>query len=174
MTIREANEKDFPAAKEFFAIMCEEMAKKDFLHSGNQGGYPSDEMICNGIRERELFLGEENGETIAAYFLDNHADEEYNRVSWQIDVPKEQVGIIHALRVKTAFSGHGIGKQMMSHCIETGRKRGQKAIRLDTLDDNIVAQSLYRSLGFMFRGTVDIFYEDIGEMRTLFCFELVI
>ena len=45
---------------------------------------------------------------------------------------------------------------------------------LDTLDENTIAQKLYLSMGFSFIDTVEIKYKDIGEPRTLYCYELVL
>ena len=63
---------------------------------------------------------------------------------------------------------------MVEYCIAEAGKRGQKAIRLDTLDENTVAQKMYAKLGFRFIDTVEIFYEDIGEASTVYCYERVL
>jgi ribosomal protein S18 acetylase RimI-like enzyme len=42
-----------------------------------------------------------------------------------------------------------------------GDKR-QKAIRLDVLGSNTPAQKLYANMGFQYRDTIKLFYEDTG------------
>lgn len=174
MNIRAAVLPDFEPVLCFYDAMCKELQHKDFLPAENQGGYPSAQMIHDAICGEELYLGEEDGAIAAACLLDHHADELYDRVHWQTDVPKEQACVLHALRVREKYSGRGYGKAMVRHCIQIAREKHQKAIRLDTFEENKIAQNLYRSLGFQFIDAVELFYKDIGEPRNSYCYELLL
>lgn len=173
MNIRIADQQDFTEVMSFYDAMCRELGKRDFLHAGNQGGYPSADMVRAAIHESGLIIGEEQGKIIAAIILNHDADPAYSSVKWRTQARPEQVTIMHALRVSPEFSGRGYGKRMVDYCIARAKSAGQKAIRLDTLDENTVAQRLYLSIGFSFIDTVVIEYHDIGEPRTLYCYELV-
>ena len=51
---------------------------------------------------------------------------------------------------------------MVREAIRTAGENGQKAVRLDVLGTNIPAQKLYSSMGFQYRDTIQLFYEDTG------------
>ena len=172
--MRIANEADYFEVMSFYETMCEELARRSFLHAGNQGGYPSEHMVQKAIHDDGLIIGVENGEIIAALILNHTADPAYNKVKWQIDAEPGKVTIMHALRVSPKHSGRGYGKAMVDYSIAMARTARQKAIRLDTLDENTIAQKLYQAMGFSFMGTVEIEYKDIGEPRILYCYELVL
>ena len=174
MNIRTAEREDFPEAMAFFNSMCEELGKKSFLHAGNQGGYPSEEMVKTAIEEKTLIIGTEDSQIMAAVILNHNADPAYENVKWNVEASPSQVLILHALRVSPAYGRRGYGRQMVDYCAKTARRLKQKAIRLDTLDENIISQKLYLSMGYQFAGTVEILYEDIGKPRILYCYELVI
>ena len=174
MNIRIADQPDYSEVMSFYDTMCQELGKRPFLHAGNQGGYPSEDMVRAAIYESGLIIGVEQGKIIAAIILNHDADPTYDNVKWQIETRPDQVTIMHALRVSPEFSGRGYGKRMVEYCIARATNAGQKAIRLDTLDENTIAQKLYLSMGFSFIDTVEIKYKDIGEPRTLYCYELVL
>ena len=50
--------------------------------------------------------------------------------------------------VDAAWRGHGVGRALLETLIEGARARGYRILRLGTLQDMTVAQSLYHSLGF--------------------------
>ena len=174
MNIRLANEADHFEVMNFYEAMCVELSRRSFLHAGNQGGYPSEHMVKEAIHNDGLLIGVEHGEIIAALIMDHTADPAYSKVKWQIDAEPEKVTIMHALRVSPKHSGHGYGKAMVDYGIAMVKTTGQKAIRLDTLDENTIAQKLYQTMGFSFIDTVEIEYKDIGEPRILYCYELVL
>ena len=174
MNIRTAEQEDFPEVMDFFISMCEELGKKSFLHAGNQGGYPSKEMVKTAIDEKSLFIGTEENRIMAAVILNHEADPAYEAVKWNAEASPEQVLIMHALRVSPEYGRRGYGRQMVEYCTKTARQMKQKAIRLDTLDENVISQKLYLSMGYQFVDTVEILYEDIGEPRILYCYELII
>ncbi len=174
MEIRPAGERDYSEVTAFYEAMCAELGKRSFLHAGNQGGYPSAEMVKGAIRDRGMIVGTEGGRIIAALIMNHDADPAYDTLQWRCDALPEQVTVMHALRVSPAFAGHGRGKAMVEYGVWRAREAGQKTVRLDTLDENTVAQRLYLGLGFSFTGQIEIEYRDIGEPRVLYCYELVL
>lgn len=171
MVIREAKEEDLNEIMSFYTLMCEELGKKEFLPEGNKGGFPSLDMVTGAIKNRELYVGEKDGTIMAAYIMNNDADEAYDTVQWQVCVPKEQVSVLHALRVHPSYGGQGYASQLVKHSINMAKKKAQKAIRLDCIEGNSVPHKMYREHGFKYIDTVEIYYADIGVPRKFLLFE---
>lgn len=55
---------------------------------------------------------------------------------------------IHDIIVNPAYRGKGLGKAMMEKLEEVSEERDYCKITLEVREDNTVAQSLYRSLGY--------------------------
>ncbi len=174
MQIRTATQADYTNVMAFYDAMNAEIGRQAFLRIQYRGGFPPDDMVVSAIDNRELFVGEEDGRIVAAYIMNSEADAVYNTVQWQIVAPKDQVCILHALRVDPAYGRRGFARRLVLHSIETATQRGKKAIRLDCLDENEAPQRMYLSLGFRYIDTVPILYEDIGEPRDFRLYELVL
>lgn len=174
MFIREALMDDLDEIMAFYGMMCEELDKADFLPEGNKGGFPPRDMVIAAIESKELYVGIEDGRIMAAYIMNHDADAAYEQVRWQIDAPREEVSVLHALRVSPAHSGRGYASRLVEHAIETAAKKGQRAIRLDCIEGNLVPHKMYQTHGFKFIDRAEICYEDIGVPRTFLLFERVI
>ena len=85
MIIRYAEEKNFIELRQFYDGMCKVLSEKDFLPEGDKGGFPPDEMIKDAIKERNQFIGIEDGRIVAAYIMNHDRDEAYHAVKWLID-----------------------------------------------------------------------------------------
>lgn len=48
------------------------------------------------------------------------------------------------------MQGNGIGRYIMNEIISYARRNNKKAVRLDILDKNYIAEALYTSIGFKF------------------------
>lgn len=174
MVIREAKIDELDEIMEFYDAMCRELSGAKFLRGEYKGGFPPRAMAEAAAREGGLFVGEEDGEIIAAYIMNNECDEAYDAAPWQIDADKKSVSVLHALRVSPRYGGRGYAGRLVEHAAETARARGQKALRLDCIEGNVIPQKMYLSHGFKNAGTVEIFYEDIGEPRKFLLFERVL
>ena len=174
MEIKAAAPGDLDELMEFYAEMSRALDKEDFLPHGNRGGFPSREMVEDAIRDGGQFVGVEDGRIMAAYFLSHDCDKSYETAPWSVQAPREQVAVLHALRVLPACGGRGCSRRLMEHAIRTARAWGQKALRLDCARGNDVPAQLYRSCGFQEVGTAVITYEDIGEPMEFRLFELAL
>lgn len=174
MEIRAAVSADVPELMMFYDRMCEVLGQMDFLPEGNRGDFPPQSMVEEAVRERQQFVGVEDGRIVAAYLMDHDCDEAYDAMAWQVDAPADEVGILHALRVLPEYGGRGYSRRLVEHAIAEARSRGMRALRLDCIEDNEVPQRLYRSYGFEHRGDADITYPDIGVPRRFLLYELVL
>ena len=129
-------------------------------------------MVEAAIDGGDMFIGCEDQRIIAAYIMNHDADAAYDSVSWEVEASRDHAVVLHALRVLPEYGGRGYSKQLMEHAIRTARNRGEKAMRLDCLEDNPVPIAMYKSFGFKYIDTVEITYVDIGEPRRCALFEL--
>ncbi len=58
------------------------------------------------------------------------------------------VGFIPNLAVAASHRGQGLGRRLIEHAIEHFRALGAQYVRIETLEQNEIGQSLYPSLGF--------------------------
>ena len=137
MIIRYAEEKNFIELRQFYDGMCKVLSGKDFLPEGDKGGFPPDEMIKDAIKERNQFIGIEDGRIVAAYIMNHDRDEAYHAVKWLIDANDNETVVLHALRVLPEYGGRGYSKQLVQHAIDTARERNLKSIRLDCIEEMI-------------------------------------
>ena len=138
MIIRYAEEKNFIELRQFYDGMCKALSEKDFLPEGDKGGFPPDEMIKDAIKERNQFIGIEDGRIVAAYIMNHDRDEAYHAVKWLIDANDNETVVLHALRVLPEYGGRGYSKQLVQHAIDTARERNLKSIRLDCIEGNVL------------------------------------
>ena len=110
-------------------------------------GYVDADNICNH-QGKDLYYGVFSGDDILGYGMLRGWSDGY-------DVPS--LGIVISWKVR----GLGLGKMFMSFLHSAERNRGAKSIRLTVLKENVVAKSLYESLGYTFSESGDSF---VGEL----------
>ena len=72
------------------------------------------------------------------------------------------------IAVHPARRGQGIGRALLTECIRRAARAGASLIYLEVRAGNDVAQRLYRSMGFEFRGIRKGYYTDTGEDAVIF------
>ncbi len=78
----------------------------------------------------------------------------------------DEVQILN-IAVHRAYRRQGIGRALLVHCLHCGSgKKTRKAV-LEVRSSNVVAQHLYRSLGFQVVGQRRDYYEGVGEHAVL-------
>ena len=70
---------------------------------------------------------------------------------------------VHNVAVHTEFRRRGIGRVLLGHVVEQGRRRKLPRVTLEVRDSNLPAQKLYESMGFMRTGIRKGYYGDNGE-----------
>lgn len=113
----------------------------------------------------------DGSEIAACAIVNNEKVDGYADVPWQID--SDEVMVVHVLAVHPEQRGKGLARNLMEHIVESERKAGKKALRLDVIENNTAAEGLYQKLGFRYIQTKTLFYEVVGEM-TFKMYELVL
>ena len=174
MKIKQATMCDFEKIMSFYNVMCEVLGEKDFLPDGDKGVFPLQDMVKDAIHSGFQFVGVESDKVVAAYIINHDCDDAYHTVQWHINAQKNEVVILHALRVLPDYGGRGYSKQLVKHAIQTAKNWKQKAIRLDCIVGNDVPVKVYTSFGFEYVDTVAITYADIGIPMQFKLYELLL
>lgn len=153
---------DFDAVRAFYWALIDGMRSSPFLPGWEKGVYPSDDFLKIALRKDQLYVMRQNNQIAAAMVLNHDCNEGYKGVEWKVNAAKDEVSVIHALGVLPEFHGHGFAKSMVQMAVQISRENHQKAVRLDVLNGNLPALRLYERLGFQYRRTVQMFYEDTG------------
>lgn len=162
LTISKAAESDYRRIKDFYDALIDELDGSEFSPGWKKDVYPSEEMLRGALARGELFCGTVH-EKIAAAMIVNHSyNEGYEGISWAVSAAAGEILVIHALGVAPALSGRGLAKEMVRFVITQARAAGLRAVRLDVLEGNVPAERAYTALGFVYRGTLPMFYEDTG------------
>lgn len=162
MELYTANETEWEKVRDFYWQLIDSMDSALYKPGWKKGIYPSDELLMRSIRGKELYVLLSGSTYAAAMILNHKSTEGYEKIRWSISANPREVTVVHALGVLPAFQGQGIAKFMVREAIRTAGENGQKAVRLDVLGTNIPAQKLYSSMGFQYRDTIQLFYEDTG------------
>lgn len=133
--------------------------------------YPTRSTAQNAFEEGTLYVLEENGKVCASMILNQTQPKEYAGLDWTYKAEPEEVLVLHTLCIPPSAAGKGYGSQMVGFTVDLARKRGLKAVRLDTWEENKPAASLYNKMGFKFAGSADVMLSNLIPERQIF-FEL--
>ena len=171
--IQTLTENDFPEIQDFYWELIDKMQDSDYLPGWEKGVYPSDAFLMESLTAGELFALRLDEKIVAAMIMNHDCNEGYKGTEWNANAAADEVMVIHALGVSPEFHGYGFAKKMVEEAIHISRQKQQKAIRLDVLNGNLPALKLYEKIGFQYRRTVQMFYEDTGWTDYLL-YELVL
>ena len=118
--------------------------------------YPSTEYAATMIKSGSQYIIECDGKVVGAFVLNEDPSGSYCKVKWGADIKEGEYLIIHALAIDNDYSRRGIGKKVVEFCLDTARKNGYKAVRVDTVPENVPANNLYLSCGFTCFGDYDL------------------
>ncbi|MDI6886260.1 MAG: ribosomal protein S18-alanine N-acetyltransferase [archaeon] len=117
--------------------------------------------------EEESFLDGDAGLYLELYeewragFLVAEKDDEVIGFVVLVLTPEGE-GRVFALAVDSRYKGRGVGRALLKAAFNTLRKRRIGYVRLEVRVSNHIAQSLYRSMGFMEVGFIPFYYKE-GE-----------
>lgn len=157
-----AEDRDLDMVKTLYWEIIDSMKGAPFGPGWKKGIYHSDDFLYNAVHNRELYLLEDNQEPVAVMVLNHQWTQGYEMVKWAVQADRDQVMMIHALGLLRSCQGKGMGKLLVEEALKIAKENRQKAVRLDVLSGNIPAQRLYESMGFQYRETLKLYYEDTG------------
>jgi len=155
MIFQKAYINDFERIKNFYWDLIDEMQDQSDVIGWKKGIYPTDEFLRESLLRGELFTLEEDG-------LNSESNEGYAGIPWSLNCRDDEVLIPHALGVRPAQQGKGVGQRVVEEILQYARANGKKAVRLDILGRNAAAEKLYTKCGFQFVQAKTMFYEDTG------------
>ena len=172
MNIKPAEASDFDRVVEFYDNIIDEMQGLQYHPMWQKRIYPTLDFIQKSIEAHQLFIQLDNDNIIGCMVI-NHYGNGYDDVKWAINAANDEVDIIHALGVKVAQQGKGYASKLVKKAIDMAMKNHHKAIRLDVLEPNLPAHSLYKKHGFQLRESKELYYEDTGWTKFML-YELVL
>lgn len=162
MKIRKALRTEYPAVKAFYHSLIEQLADSEIDIGWKKDIYPTPDFLRDSISSEDLWIGIKQGKIIAAMVLNHQCNDGYKECTWTVNALDSEILVIHALGVHPQYAGNGYGKEMVKKAIEIAKQTHQKVIRLDVLEGNTPAKKLYTRLGFQYRHTLKMYYEDTG------------
>ena len=162
MRIIAAKENEYPQVIDFYHRLITEMQPYPHHPTWIIGTYPRDDYLRQLTESGQVFLGLENGHIVAAMVLNNQPNEGYETVPWQVSAEAAEATIVHLLGVLPECWGRGHGKALLDYAEDLLRAKGQKALRLDVMEENLPARRLYEQNGFREIVTIRMFYESTG------------
>ena len=73
--------------------------------------------------------------------------DEYLNISWEKDLPNDEVATVHLLAVCLDYRGKSLGLRILDEAMEIAVQNGKKALRLNALKSNLPAQKMYEKQG---------------------------
>ena len=170
MTIRQALASDLDAvAKVYDAIHTAEEAGLAEI-GWVRGVYPTRATAEAALAAGSLYVLEDEGALLAAAKIDHEQVEHYARIPWMIPAEDSEVLVLHTLVVDPAAGRRGYGRAFVAFYEREARRRGCRALRLDTNAKNTAARRLYASLGYREAGVVPCVFNGIPGV-SLVCLE---
>lgn len=159
----------FESIRDFYWKLIEGIAERQEEVGWIKGIYPSDQMMTDALIKGEMYLllPDETDDCcsesiLGAVILNSDYNEGYSGIRWSVDCDPSEVMIPHALGVAADAQGKGVGRRLVDEIIHLAEQEGKKAVRLDILGRNHIAEKLYIRAGFEFIEERLMYYEDTG------------
>lgn len=163
--LRQARAEELDKIMEFYGEVIDAQEGAGFELYWKKDGYPSRKMIETSIQRGEFYVEMEEKDITGGLVLNHMANEDYKKGTWNVKANPEEIAVIHALAVAPGQRRKGAALLMLKHVIETCRKQGDKAIRLDVLAGNLAAARLYEKAGFRLVSRISMIYKETGKER---------
>lgn len=105
-----------------------------------------------------LFVATVDGQLAGALIADGNPAPGYESIPWQAEAAPGEAAVMHLFAMHPSFRGQGLARPFVEAVEETLRSQGVRALRLDTLVDNLGAQRTYEALGFTNLGRANLAY----------------
>lgn len=165
MKLQKAEAAESEEIRKFYFDVIDAMQNKDFSIGWKKGIYPDDDYIRESIQKGELYTLRDSEKLSACMVLNTSFNDGYVGLTWSRELKDGEFLVPHALAVAGNMQGRGIGKLAVREIIYFARKNNKKAVRLDIVSSNSVAEKLYTSMGFSFVEETDMYYVDTGTVK---------
>lgn len=165
MEFQKVSEKDFETIKAFYWDVIDAMQDKDFSIGWKKGIYPDDDYIRESLEKGELYTLKDKEKLCACVIVNCSFNEGYEGLPWRKALKEGEFFVPHALAVAGDMQGKGIGKAVVTEIIKLSHENNKKAVRLDIVSINKIAEKLYTSFGFEFVAEKAIYYVDTGRVN---------
>ncbi len=170
MKLNKATIEDFESIIAFYDDVTDRTADMAKFARWQKEKHPTLDGIRAYIKEGSMYLYQKDGVILGAMAVTMYQGEDYHEIEWSQQLADDEVAVIHILAVSPDYQGKGIGSEMIREAISLAKKNGMKAIRLDALASNTPAHSIYKRLGFEYRGKQHLYAENT-DWTDFFFFE---
>lgn len=108
----------------------------------------------------ESIFADELTNPLAIYLVLEHQGEVIGYAGFWLVLGEAQVTNIALLQ---NFRGKGLGRMLVQSLIDKAKNDGAETVFLEVRRSNILAQELYKKLGFVMLGVREGYYQDSGE-----------
>jgi len=155
--IRLAQKNDLPEIMEIYAV-----ARNYMRNTGNKNqwinGYPSEQLLCDDIKNENLYVTEAGGVIYAVFAFIIGKDSTYSYIEGGSWLNQKDYGTIHRI------ASNGSKKGVMQECVNFCWKKIQN-LRADTHADNKTMQHCLEKCGFKYCGVI---YVEDGSPRVAY------
>jgi len=120
--------------------------------------YPNREIVEEDIKNKALYVFEEQERIIASISIVEEEPEEIKHLSWE----RVRSCFLVRLCVAPEYQGKGIGEQMMKSISIVAKEKGYKATHHLAADANKAANRLYKRMGYKDLGLVHAYGTDFN------------
>lgn len=162
LQIRTAGSADYDRVRAFYYFMTDELEHSQYSPAWKKDIFPTQEYLLKSIKNKELYIGETDGQIVSCMVINHEYSEGYQNVKWTVEAADSELLVIHLLGVLPMYSGKGIARQMIRKVIQTAHENQIRTIRLDVIEGNVPAEITYTKIGFTYIETIQLYYEDTG------------
>lgn len=160
--VRLASEADFLSISELYQLIFDEQEKVEHHACWKKGVYPDDNYIWDSIRAGEMWVAVVADVVVGSAVLNDRYNPGFADAPWLIKACPGEFSVLHTLAVSPLARRRGIAGAILKHLIEACRLAGKKSIRIDIIDNNMTIEPLYARYGFVWCGSLRLYYEAVG------------
>ena len=163
LIIKKACIHDFDKVMEFYDDVCDALVNAEYSPGWKKGIYPYPDDVYDAISQNTMYIAYRNEKIISCMIVNHEYNEEYKKIMWEYDDLDEDIYVIHMLAVHPSLQSQGICKYMIDYVKDMANDHHVKSLRLDILKGHLPAKKAYEKCGFVFKGSVEMYYEDTGK-----------
>jgi len=133
-----------------------------------QDGYPSREVITQDIDFERSYAVVKNGKVCATFVLIFGGDPTYDIIDggdWLTGNDSKAYVAIHRVAISVSERGSGIAGRIISFAKDMALMKGERSLRIDTHEGNVVMRRMLEKNGFTYCG---IIYLESGAERVAY------